>query len=79
MRAKYKVISRYRVILGVLGLTLAILGLVVTIVFLILSILYVGRHSPEVPASLVLGFMISQIFFNMGIMFYLGYIHGKLK
>ena len=78
MRGKCKVISRYKSIFEFLGITLSILGLVAAIIFLVLSIVYIGQHSTELPVGLLIGFMISQIFFNMGIMFYLGYIHGKL-
>ena len=61
------------------GISLSIVGLLVVIIALILSILYIWRHSAELPANLVIGFMLGQIFFNMGIMFYPCYIQSRLK
>ena len=64
--------------LAIVGLVLGILGLIGTIVVLIRSVAYMRRHSPYLPASLLIGFMVSQIFFDLGLAFYLGYIYAKL-
>ena len=65
-------------IISTIGITLITLGIIAAIVFAILSVLYVKRHSSQLPASLLIGFMISQIFFDIGLAFYLGYIYAKL-
>ena len=62
------------------ALTLASIGMLVSVVCLIQIILTLKhRSSPAISTGLLISFILGQVFFNAGLMFYLGYSLAKFN
>ena len=58
----------------VLGISLGILGIVWGIICLMLSIRHIKHYAGQLSFSLLISFMFSQIFFDVGLAFDLDFI-----